>query len=179
MTVQPPPEVTFSLTVDGEAVDFTHLEPFEFRCVTEGRPAGAVIAVHFSNHCFTEAYDPEKHEGRPIVLDGRERERAFCPVRYQLSLKLPDLVLALPESQVFLTPEANFVRVQLDDGAEYRMYFNMRRVAPGGDHDLRMFVESAYPPDGRALPTRRMQKVRFKVVVDKLLRNEKLRFAPL
>lgn len=178
MTAQPPPEATFSLAVDGEAVDFTHLEPFTFTCVTEGRPDGAVISVSFSNHCFTESFVPEAHEGRPTMRDDRGRERAFCPVRYGLSLRLPELVRALPAGQVFQTPEANYVRVQLDDGLEYRMYFNIRRAPPGSDHHLRMFVESAYPPDGRALATRRMQKVRFKLVVDKLLKNQKLRFAP-
>jgi hypothetical protein len=177
--VNAPPlrKAAFELVVDGKRLDFGHLEPFEFPCATAERPQGAIIGVRFSNHCFTETYDPQKHEGRPIHMDGN-RQRAFCPVRFSLSVQLPELVRALPEGHVFMTPETNYVRVELDDGIEYRMFFNMRRAANGDGHDIRMYVESAYRPDAGALSTSRMQKVRFKVAVDKLLRNEKLRFKP-
>lgn len=175
MTAQPLRKAVFELFVDGKGLDFGHLEPFEFQCVTSERPKGATIGVRFSNHCFTEAYDPAKHEGRPIHMDGN-RQRAFCPVRYGLSVQLPELVRALPEGHVFMTPETNYVRVELGGGVEYRMFFNMRRAGKGTGHDISMYVESAYQPDEGALPTNRMQKVRFKVAVDKLIRNEKLRF---
>lgn len=176
MTAQPTQEAAFKLKVEEVELDFSHLEPLELICVTESRPGGARISVRFSNHCFSEAHDAEKHAGQVVIADGG-KQRAFCPVRYKLSLGLPDLVKALPESHVYLTPEANFVRVQIAEEGEYRMYFNIRKAGADG-FDLRMYVESAYRPDEDVLATHRMQKVRFKVLVDKLLKNEKVKFKP-
>jgi len=155
-------------------LDFSHLEPMDLICPTQARPQGVRISVRFSCHCFTEGYDPAKHEGRPTIMD-RGKERVFCPTRFELSQQLPELIRQLPESHVYMTPEANFVRLALNDGVEYRMYFNVRRFAEEG-YDLRIIVESAYRPDKPGLPPSKMQKVRFKVLVDKLVTNQKLEF---
>jgi hypothetical protein len=167
-----------NLMVDGALVGFAHLEPFQFVMATEGRPGGAVIDVRFSNHCFSEGYDAALHPN-PVDVWDRGRRRVFDQARYDLSLGLPAIIAALPNSHVHQTPEANFVRIAaLDGGAgEYRVYFNVRKGAPGTAHDLSLFVESAYCPDpATALRPARMTKVRFKLLVDKVLRGKRPRF---
>ncbi|MCR5877272.1 hypothetical protein [Phenylobacterium sp. J367] len=167
-------KATFALDYEGKALDFSHLEPMDLACPTQARPNGVRINVRFSCHCFTEAYDAAKHDGRPMMMD-RGKQRAFCPARFELSQQLPDLIRSLPDAHVYMTPEANFVRLALNEDVEYRMYFNVRRFAESG-YDLQIFVESAYRPDTPGLPPEKMQKVRFKVLVDKVLTNQKLKF---
>jgi hypothetical protein len=176
MTKAPSRPDPFRIEYLGAPVDLSHLEDFVLTAVTESRPNGVGIRIRFSNHCYSEAYDDDRHADRPTFLDPGGRERAFCPQRHALSHHLPELVRRLPEGRVHLTPENNFVRATLAEGAEYRMYFNVRKK-PDVEADLLLVVESAYAPDKAVLPTHRMQKVRFKVLVDKVLRGERLSFS--
>lgn len=170
-----------SLVVAGETVSFAHLEPMSLLVPTETKPAGVRIDVVFSNHCFSESFDPALHTGTVVdVWDGQVR-RIFERVRYDLSLGLPAIVRGLPDAQVFLTPEANYVRIILPapagaPGADYRMFFRLKREA-SATADLKLRVESAYSPTaGQALAAARMTKIRFKVLVDKTLRGERIGF---
>jgi len=173
MSVEPVDEDVFAITFEGEAVDLTHLDEFTMTVVTQGRPAGAAVRVRFSNHCYSERFDEVLHADRPVVMDHKNK-RAFCPIRHAMSKQLPDLVRGLPESHVYMTPEANYVKIALAQGVEYRVYFNLRRA--GGGIDLNLFVESAYAPDDDALAAAKMQRVRFKVLVDMVLAGKKLKF---
>ena len=168
-----------TLLVSGVRVDFAHLEPFKFSVPTAARPNGARIEVRFSNHCFSESYDTAKHVSSVDVWDGHRR-RVFDEARYALSLGLRGIIEALPMSSVFQTPEANFVWILAPESnglAEYRIYFNVKRDSGPGAADLRLFVESAYAPDPTtALKASRMTRVRFALLIDKVVRGEKLRF---
>lgn len=144
---------------------------------TAAKPAGVRIDVVFSNHCFSETFDPAVHTGPVIdVWDGAKR-RVFDHTRFGLSATLPGIVQGLPTSPVFRTPEANFVRITMQPGApgvDYRMFFRLQR-ARSADFDLKMHVESAYSPDAaHAVSAADMTKVRFVVLVDKTLRGEKI-----
>jgi hypothetical protein len=169
-----------TLMVGGAPVGFAHLEPLQFTMETEVRPKGAVIDVRFSNHCFSEGYDPELHPD-PVDVWDRGQRRAFDQGRYELSLGLPAIIAGLPTAVVYLTPEANFVRIMApgangDD--EYRVYFNVKRGGRQPACDVSLFVESGYSPVGakQILKPAQMTKVRFAILVDKTLRGEKLRF---
>lgn len=175
MTAEPIKKGAFEQKAKGEKLDFSHLDPVDLTCPTLVRPDGARIKVTFSCHCYTEAYDDKAHKDRDVVLDQGNRKRAVCPVRFEHSKLLPGLIAALPDSHVYLTPESNYVRLATADGEEYRVYFNMKPFGVEG-YDLRMFVESAYQPDKPGLPASKMQKVRFKVMIDKLLKGERLKF---
>ena len=167
------------LLVAGAPVNFSHLEPFEFLVTTEARPGGATVDVRFSNHCFSDAYNAAIHAAPIADVWDRGQRRVFCPQRYDLSLGLRNIIEALPASPVFLTPEANFVRILMpgDNGiGEYRVYFNAKRGRDGSDVSL--FIESAYTPDfsKQVLKPTQMTKVRFSVLVDKTIRGEKIKF---
>ena len=169
------------LLVGGSNVTFEHLEPTRVIVPTETRPDGVRIDVVFSNHCFSEVFDPALHTGAVVdVWDGRVR-RVFDPVRYALSAALPGIVQSLPNSPVFRTPEANSVRITVlppagASGTDYRMFFRLKKES-GPDCDLKMRVESAYSPTaGQVLATSAMTKVRFKLLVDKTFRGERISF---
>lgn len=168
-----------TLLVAGAPVNLNHLEPFQFLVATEARPDGATIDVRFSNHCFSEAYNANIHTGPIVDVWDRGQHRVFSQKRYDFSLGLRSIIEALPTSPVFLTPEANFVRIVTpsDNGLnEYRVYFNARH---GRDtSDVLLFIESAYPPDfsKQVLKPSQMTKVRFAVLVDKTIRGEKIKF---
>jgi hypothetical protein len=162
------------LVVDGQAIAFEHLEPFQVGMASQARPDGILIDVRFSNHCFSETFDAGRHVAPVVDIWDGPRRRVFSPVRYDQSIALPDLVRALPTAHVFQTPETNFVRIA---GGDYRMFFRVKKAATGENHDLKLFIESAYSPEaGQALATAHMSKVRFAVLVDKTLRGEKLKF---
>lgn len=112
------------------------------------------------------------------VWDGKSR-RVFDQVRYDLSKTLPAIVQGLPTASVFMTPEANFVRITAPAGApgvDYRMFFRVIKADKSSGCDLKLRVESAYSPNpGQAVPERDMTKVRFVLLVDKSLRGEKIR----
>ncbi len=179
MTAEPIKKAAFEVRHEGKAVSLGHLEPSDLVCATDARPDGLRILVIYSCHCFTETYDEKQHGDRQIVKDDRGRERAFCPMRYALSAELPALVAGLPGAHVYQTPEANYVRIKLEGGADYRMFFNLRRATKDNEeagYDLRLFVESAYRPEAGALEPAKMQKVRFRVLADKVAKGEKVKF---
>jgi hypothetical protein len=168
-----------TLLVAGVPVNFDHLVPFQFLVMTKARPGGAIIDVRFSNHCFSDAYNAENHVGPAVDVWDRGLRRVFSQHRYDLSLGLRNIVEALPTSTIFLTPEANFVRVVpagYNGIGEYRVYFNARHGRAASD--VSVYIESAYSPDFSKpmLKPSQMTKVRFAVLVDKTIRGEKIRF---
>lgn len=160
-----------------------HLHPKLLIVETQSRPKGVGIFVQFSTHCFTEDHDPIRHGADvPTLLDDRRQLRAYCPERYKLSKDLPDLIWSMAAQKVFLTPEANYMRLGARaDGmpGEYRAYFNLKRATRIKGADLRLYVESAYSPDPvEALPVSKHQTVRFKVLVDTVLMGKAVKFNP-
>ena len=113
------------------------------------------IRVRFMTHCFSRKYDPATHpEDDPIVRDAAGRLRSFCPIRYELSFRLPGLIRALnhPKAAVTQTARArNWLHtVTIDEGGgKYRIFFELRRAAAETNHreDLNLVVESAYRQD--------------------------------
>ncbi len=166
------------LVVGEKEFAFSHLEPIGLVVPTKGKLDGVRIDVLFSNHCFSESFDPAIHTGEVVDVWDGGRRRVFDRVRYDLSAALPGIVEGLPGSPVFRTPEANFVRITAPPGApgvDYRMFFRIGRAEKGASYDLRMRVESAYSPTaGQAVPPKDMTKIGFAMLVDKTLRGERI-----
>ncbi len=168
-----------TLLVAGAPINLDHLEPFQFLVATKARPSGATLDVRFSNHCFSERYNSTIHLAPIADVWDRGQRRVFSQQRYDLSLGLRAIIEALPTSPIYLTPEANFVRIitATDNGLkEYRIYFNAKHGRYSSDVSL--FIESAYQPDfsKQVLKPSQMTKVRFSVLVDKTIRGEKIKF---
>lgn len=174
---QPAPASPFpALVVGPDVFDCDHLASFSFSFETPVRKQGVNCYVQFSTHCFSDKYDPKRHADNVVVVDERGQVRCFDRDRYELSKGLKALIEGLPQTRVHQTPESNFAIITMQDGREYRVYFNVRRESK---RKIKLYVESAYPPDAEkfeVLPATKHQRVRFVALVDKVLNNEKLVF---
>jgi len=163
------------VVVDKQSVDFDHLATFSFSFDTPTRK-GVHCVVQFATHCFSDKHDPARHPENVVIVDERGVHRCFDQDRYDLSKGLAALIRALPGNRVYQTPESNFAIVTTASGREYRVYFNVRRLEK---RKLRLYVESAYAPDAeqfKVLPVTAYQRVRFVILVDRLLANQPLAF---
>ncbi len=142
------------ITINGETIEFDHLEPFQLLVPSEKVGRDLTVDVRFTNHCFSFGdEDTEVEEGE--LYDHNGRRRIFCPTRYELSLSLPDILERLnhPAAKVWqTTARRNWTHIVQVDSPElpyegpYYVFFEIRKAASagrGGD-DLKMTVESAY-----------------------------------
>ena len=165
------------LLIRGLAYDLAHLDPFRFDVSSNKVPRPLRINVRFTNHCFSEAFDPTKHPGdEPVVQDG-QRRRAFCPDRYNLSQRLPALIrgLADPATRVYETAaRRNWMYAAIIEapvvGTRYQVFFELRRTTPERRRlqDLDMVVESAYPADPNRPEPNILGPVRFALLAGAL-----------
>ena len=164
-----------AVVVGDEEISCDHLAPFSFVFDTPARKAVRCF-VQFTTHCFSAKYDAMRHPENAVVIDERGKMRCFDLDRYALSKGLVALICGLPGSRVYQTPESNFAIITMQDGREYRVFFNVRRSAK---KKVRLYVESAYSPDAKRfqiVPTSAYQKVRFGILIDKVLSDERLEF---
>ena len=165
----------------GDVVSIAHLAGGEITCPCEVVKRDLVIRVAYKHHCYTEAFDEEKHSREEIIIyDSPERPRVFCPVRYKLSLELPALLKELPKARVFQTPEArNYVYVVslTVSNQLYEIYFMLQRAQHEDKADLRLTVESAYPDEKRPITKKRPNAIRFLVLAQKTLMRQEIKFA--
>jgi hypothetical protein len=165
------------LCIRGEIYDLSHLEPFQFDVLSSKVSRSLRINVRFTNHCFSEAFNPEKHQAdEPVISDGQKR-RAFCPDRYALSLRLPSLIRGLADPAVRVHETAarrNWMHAALVDvpstGTQYQIFFELRRTVPDRRslQDLDMVVESAYPADPSRAKPNILGPVRFALLAGSL-----------
>ncbi|ESQ81033.1 hypothetical protein [Asticcacaulis sp. YBE204] len=165
------------LIIDDVNLSLTHLEPFSFECLARDGAAPAAISVRFNDHCFTKALDPEQHSPEDLIRPSyaaRTERRVFCRIRYELSFRLPDIIRTLGSKRIASTREGNLVRLELDNGETYAVFFTLRRK--GRDH-ADLFVVSAYPlaPGKKPADTGDMK---FDLALAKILRGEKAKFPP-
>lgn len=156
-------------TIKGTTFDLSHLNPFEIS-VSPKAPKAPVfrVGVSFNSHVFTRnlvaADSPDLR-----YRDGNE-ERAFCIERYELSLRLPSIILAAAHRKAYFSAERNYLLIDGIDGVAgpYAVFFSMTR-AKRPPVDARMFVVSAYAKP--ALP-RRLPSISFATLVAKTARGE-------
>ena len=145
-----------ALDIRGQVYDLSHLNPFVFEASSSKVPRPLRINVRFTNHCFSEMFDPARHpHDEPFIMDG-QRKRAFCPTRYALTPRLPELIrcLADPAAKVHQTAaRRNWMHAAIIEapivGTRYQVFFELRKTVPERQRhqDLDMVVESAYPAD--------------------------------
>ncbi|MGZ7246689.1 hypothetical protein ACXWO4_11565, partial [Streptococcus pyogenes] len=54
----------------------------------------------FSNHCFSESLSDNPNSEHVVIDNTKDKERVFCPIRYELSKTLPNLIKSLNEESV-------------------------------------------------------------------------------
>lgn len=157
--------------------DLSHLDPFKLGIPFGGNAYTALVM--FSCHCFTEAFDAERHDDR-MAYEHKNETRAFDVVRYQLSLLLPDLFRALGNRTVYHTERGSFFFVtsrRLPDGTgkvPYVVFFRIHKADMAGA-DVVVNVVSAYPKPGM---TRWAAPVKFPRIIDSKVRRRQLPLGP-
>ncbi len=161
------------LVVKGVAFDLSHLEPFEFPVMPARHAGQATVSVSFNDHCFTEAFNSEHHDADLLVQHASSHERrAFDFVRYELSRNLPAIIRGLDGSRIASTREGNLVRVTLQDGTVYPVFFTLRKV---NGRRANLFVVSAYPwTKPQKIAT--TGEMKFTLALAKVLQGDSLAF---
>lgn len=164
------------LIAGGVDVDLAHLEPFEFDLQPNGWTRLATVRVAFNNHCFSEAFDAERHrEVLPSThVPSRER-RAFDAVRYELSKLLPGFVRELDGRRIAQTRKGPLVRITLADGGNYGIFFTLRK---SGHASCEMFVISAYPLGRPRAEIASTGEMKFNVAMALVLKGSTPKFPP-
>ncbi len=162
-------------------IETSHLAPGTIACPCDDIGRDLTIRVSYSNHCYTEGFDPARHDEGQIIVQEHGRSRVFCPIRHSLSFRLPGIVTGLPGQKVHqTTQQRNYVyAAPLDiEGQVYEVYFMVQRAETVPGVDLRMTIESAYPVGTPNLRRKRPSTIRFKILASKVFRREQVRFAP-
>ncbi len=165
------------LVIDGKEISLKHLEPFRFELMPDVSLREFTIEVTFNNHCFNETYDPKRHKASlPTSHSDRHGLRAFNERRYELSQKMPEIIRQLSGKRIAQTRNGTLVRVSLDDGVDYAIYFNLRKM---NTELCKMYVVSAYPLEpgqrNRVVATGEMK---FEVAVRLVMRGKAPKFPP-
>jgi hypothetical protein len=161
------------LIVEGEAIDLSHLEPFEFLLLPVGFAVDAIISVRFHDHCFSETYEPTRHVSAIYTNQASSSERrAFSWERYELSKLLPDIMRKMDGQKIASTREGNMVKVTLQNGQTYPVFFTMRYA---GKRRVELFVVSAYIWNKAVTPAT-TGSMKFNLAVAKVLQGQKPKF---
>jgi hypothetical protein len=167
----------------GATYGFGHLDEYQVE-VVDSKKAQRVIAITFSDHCFTR--DPKPGDEPSLqYLSGSRRQTYFCADRYQYSLGIACHIDQATRGKVWNVREKgvdnSFAIVPSIDhhGVRvlYGIVFNLDPVK-GLPVDLHMRVKTAYPCDRNTidtfgfvdfshLVTLRMQRKHPKLLYDK------------
>jgi len=159
---------------------------YRFRIPASGKyPAfECILYVIFSSHCIS--WGPKRGERIDFSIYGEDRRiidekgihRCFDEARYLLSLHLPGIFKTFVERDCLFTRHQNWLLIEIVDAAgELRQYEIFFRITKQDTNTLRVYVESAYVRDSKALnrkpaAPRRRGKVSAKLLMAKTLKGE-------
>jgi hypothetical protein len=133
----------------GNVYTFDHLEPIKLKTALNAAETLFVdLSIEFGCHCFTEAYDPEKHTPDYRYIHKNEI-RAFDILRYQCSLYLPQLVVDLQRGLIYRADDsytyvARITLTASENDQPYSIFFSLQNLKGAANPALKMFVKSAY-----------------------------------
>lgn len=133
---------------EGPYFTLNHLHPFRFTLdmeATKISPARSVqVHVGFGLHTFTR--NPKSGDlPHSFYSDDREK-RVFDEERYELSLRLPEIVRSWPEGRppCSRAKDENYVSIDLGSGDRYAVFFNVKRWTAIDKNSVLLVVQSAY-----------------------------------
>jgi hypothetical protein len=148
----------------GATYDLSHLDEYQLT-VRDSANIDRMIAVTFSDHCFTSKPMPRDDPG--LLFPGSSREPGhFSLARYHLTLGLPGHIEWAMRGSVWYVGGDNYAIVptvdQEGNRVLYAVVFSLSPVT-GLPVDLHMRVESAYPTSEKSVAT--FGSVRFRHLV--------------
>lgn len=134
---------------EGTLYKFDHLDPMQVKLSLNTMGTNTIdLHITFGCHCFTEEFDGGQH--RPDHRYTYKGEvRAFDTLRYECSLHLPGVMLAMQKGTIYNAEEsytyAAHIKLDSADGPQtYSVFFNLQKDKSVQTPALRMFVKSAY-----------------------------------
>lgn len=139
-----------ALPVGGVPYDLSHLDAFAVVVTGKGRDPGTHlnVLVKFSNHVFTErALHGQPHD----TVDHNGSRRAFDQPRYDMSLRLPDIISqAFADDALCLVSKdfgghENLMMIELENGETWSIVFCFQPLKEG----VVMEILSTHPKAAR------------------------------
>ncbi|TPL94767.1 hypothetical protein [Mesorhizobium sp. B2-3-10] len=145
-----------------------HLDPFTMDVTPTGKGAKTYkLHVSFQLHTFAREWrvtDTPDYR----VRDGSD-VRCFCPVRYKMSLTLPEMIRGT--SKAYFSQDHNYLLFRpVADEAPYAVFFSMRKGESRRVNAV-MTVVSAYQKEN--LPPK-LQPITFATLVAKTSKGEEV-----
>jgi hypothetical protein len=131
--------------IDGVIYDLSHLDPLVMEVSPKADNAPTYkVRVSFACHAFTRELTPEDEPD--LHFRAGKELRCFCIERYQLSVKLPDMIRYAANGRVYFSDRATFLVVESEPGANspYVAFFSAAKAKKQDGYDVAMFVTSAY-----------------------------------
>lgn len=136
------------LKVDGVAHDLSHLSAFAVSIPGKGVEVGTDlgVVVVFSCHVFTER---AKHGDASHMVDHHQTRRVFDPVRYDMSLELPERISAKIKGDglTFISKSFggidNLILLEDRNGTNWTIVYCLVAIQDGTA--VRMEILSAHP----------------------------------
>ena len=166
--------------VDGQSYDLGHFDNYTFshtREATGTHPEKEVrFLVSFGHHCFTSHIGDDDKWLYPHVGG---KPRYFCPIRYELSKEIPQILQDLAANNPFMKKtfvqhrEQFFYLEKNVNGIDYRLFIEISK-ANKTFADIRLKIASAYPEESYAQSVGYTDTFSFWRVVDARLEGTAL-----
>ncbi|ARD10453.1 MULTISPECIES: hypothetical protein [Pseudomonas] len=149
--------------------ELNHLHPHFWDIVIPGKDGKPDLSlklnISYGLHCFARDRLPgESIEDGHWYQDNREK-RVFCPLRWELSKRLPDIIRTLGDRRCMHTGREEFVTVQVVHGGrsyDYAIFFTVTKAKKAEGAQLNLFVNSAHE---RVDPLRYTKPIKFKFIL--------------
>lgn len=164
----------------GITYDLGHLHPFCFQYkqqATVNKPESIFnVQLCFSLHCFTK--DGLLSSSSPLNYSDAKETRTFNFDRYELSKKLPEIVMSLHMRKCMHTTRGNYFVIDVDTPdagkLEYEVFFNVGKLE---NNVASIYIESAYVRDEAHMKNRppTTKKISLFVLIYNKLNNKIIR----
>jgi len=152
---------------ENNCYNLEHLNPFYYEFIQKGNnndDKKYKCLVDFSDHCFT------------TKQNSIEGTRVFCPIRHELSKKLPEIIKNMHTQKVFFTSaQDKFVKIHdFNTSQEYEVYFSLKK-SNDAKCDIYMFINSAYIRDLEKKINFRRKPISFFTIIHNTIINKKIK----
>lgn len=166
-----------AFSANGKTYDLSHLDAHWIEYIDDrdiNKPITYKFIVTYGLHCFAKDSDNLTDEQSESLMYHAPREsRPFNFERYYLSKQLPDIIKALGDQATLVIHAGygNYAAVKVLDSNDVEVDYFVAFTVFREKKKFRLHVMSAYPKyDGIG----KIQKVRFFIIANNLLRGKKL-----
>lgn len=160
----------------GKTYDLSHLDAHKViyiqKKIKDKAENRYTFYVTYAFHCFAKDYPHlTALERQDLLYTTIKDSRAFCFIRYNLSLSLPEIINNLSESFMFHSGYESYATYVLKDADGNQVDYYVSLVVYKEKKKLRLHVKSAYPLNK---PLGKRKKTNFFAIAYNLRKGKKL-----